>query len=104
MDQLARPKPKRQSSAEGKHHCPGRFLKGDYSTRTNQANNRAQNRNRIGKKHQDETTDSRIERFVADNLVHISLREAHVMESGLSYARPCSLNRARIALDPYDLP
>ena len=90
MDQLAHLKPKRQSSAKGKHYCPGRLLKSDYSTRMNQANNRAQNRNRIGKKHQDETADGCIKGFVADNLVHVSLREADVAQSSLRGACFCS--------------
>src|SRR5436189_6336331 len=99
MDQLAYPKPKRQSSAKGKHYCPGRFLKRDYSTRMNQANNRAQNRNRIGKKHQDETADGRIEGFVADNLVHVSLCKADVEESSLGDAFLRSRNRVFVSFN-----
>src|SRR5205085_12626985 len=65
------------------HYCPGWLLKSDYSTGMNQANNRAQNRDRIGKKHQDETADSCIKGFVADNLVHVRLRQAEVAQSSL---------------------
>src|SRR5215510_6197823 len=104
MDQLAYPKPKRQPSAKGKHHCPGRFLKSDYSTGMNQANDRAQDRNGIGKKHQDETADHGIKGFVADNLVHVSLREAHVVEPSRSYAFLRSRDRVFVALKTYYLP
>src|SRR5215813_10456866 len=104
MDQLPHPKPKWQSSAKGKHYCPGRFLKSDYSIRMDQANNGAQNGNRIGKKRQDETADNRIKGFVADNLIHISFCEAHVTQSSLSYACLGSRNRACIALDTDNFP
>jgi hypothetical protein len=70
----------------------------------NQANNRAQNRNRIGKKHQDQTADGSIKGLLADNLVHVSLREADVEKSSLRDACFCSRNRDSVPLNAYDFP
>src|ERR1700720_355123 len=87
MNRSKDPRPKWQPGAKGKIRNPGRLLEGKDSAGPNQLAQGAQHRNRIGKKHQDETTYRRIEELVADDLVHISLGEAHVAQSSLSHAR-----------------
>src|SRR6266700_2231372 len=84
--------PKWQPRAKGKIRNPGRLLKGKDSARPNQLAQGAQDRNRIGKEHQNETTYCRIEELVADDLAHISLAEGHVAQPSLSQPRvgPCN--------------
>jgi len=79
-------------------------LEGKDSVRTNQSRQGAQNRNGIGKKHQNETAHGGIERLAALDLVHVGLDEAHMVQAGAGHANSGPRDRARIALYPHHLP
>jgi hypothetical protein len=64
--------------------------------RTNRVKERRHG-SRVGKKHQDETTDGRVEGFVTVDLVHVGLGEADVPQSSLSCASVGPCNRGGIA-------
>src|SRR5262249_38876472 len=82
---------------------PARFLEGQDSTWTDQARERTQNRNGIGKKHQDVTADGSIKGFVARDFGRIRLCKAHVAQARLSHASISSCNRPWVALDSHYL-
>lgn len=73
------------------------------STRTNQVRERTQNRNGIGKKHQDVAADGTIKGFVAWDFGRSGPRKAHVAQARLSHASIGSGNRPWVALDSNDL-
>ena len=77
-------------------------MKCKHSTRANQLRQRAQRRNGIRKKHQDETTHDGVERSVTHDVGHIGLEKAHIVQSSFGYAGPSTRNRAGVALDSDD--
>jgi hypothetical protein len=99
VDPTKHARPKRQSVAQGKDWYPGWLLEGQDSARANHRQYRAQDRNRIGKEHQYETTDNRIEELIDSNLVHVGFEKVHVAKSRGGYASLGSFNRSPIAFD-----
>jgi hypothetical protein len=77
-------------------------MKRKNSARTNQPRHGAQRGEGIGKKLKNETTHSRIERFVAGDLVHIGLGEAHIAQVCLGHASSSSGDGVRVALYTHD--
>jgi hypothetical protein len=57
----------------------------------------------MGKKHQDETAHDCIEGFVAGDLAHIGLDEAHILQAGLGHASPGPGDRAHVAFYAHHL-
>jgi hypothetical protein len=65
---------------------------------------RTQNRNGIGKKHQDVTADGSIKGPVARDFGRIGLRKLHVAQTRVSQASFGSCNRPWVALDSHYFP
>src|SRR6476660_9411650 len=87
-------RPKGQPVTEGKHWYPRWFLEGEHSTRTNQTRNGAQHGNRIGKKHQNVTTDDGVKRPIGNNVVYVDVEKAHVTQSRSRYTGLRTFNRS----------
>src|SRR5260370_25567250 len=103
MDRSEKFGPQERPGAKGKQRSPGGLLEGEDSSGANKASQRAQDRSRIRKKHQNEPTDGRVEEFVTVDLVHIRLGEVHVPKSSFSHTRLGSRNRTRSAFDAHYL-
>src|SRR6266481_8148509 len=103
MDRREKFGPEGEPRSRCKQRNPGGLLEGENSSGANQASQRAQDRSRIRKKHQNEPTDTRVEKFVTVDLVHIRLGEVHVPKSSFSHTRLGSCNRTRIAFDAHYL-
>src|SRR6266852_5706436 len=69
MDRREQFGPQGEPRSRCKQRNPGGLLEGEDSTGANQVSQGAQDRNRIGKKHQNETTNGRVEEFVTIDLV-----------------------------------
>src|SRR5216683_1415105 len=99
MDRREKFGPEGEPRSRRKQRNPGGFLEGEDSAGANQASQRTQDRSRIGKKHQNETTNGRVEEFVTVDLVDVRVGEVHVPKSSFSHTNLGSRNRTRIAFD-----
>src|SRR5262245_1387323 len=99
VDQVTRARPKGQPRAKRKHRRPGWFLERHHSPGTNQADSGPQDKNGIGKKHQNETADGSIKGLTADDVVDVCVKETHVAKSRCIYSSVGARNRVCVAFD-----
>ena len=82
--------------------APIRLLESQDSAGANQRNERTQDRERIGKKHQDVASNGSVKGIVARDLRDIALQKGHIVEAGFGNAGVSPRNGARVAFKAHN--